>query len=1147
MTNTIKMTQFSVLFVLCTAIKVYQSTESTAPVISFSILEGLPNGYLIGSIKEKATLLNITKCNQTLEYFFFSSLEYQSIFHINRETGDITTMVVIDRESVCEFLFTCVLKFDVGINYQDGRFYKYLTVKVYIEDINDNSPHFPKQSMTLQISERVQIGSVYRIDSPVDRDTGVNNSIQSIEIVPSNDMFGLDIELNLDGSMQVKIVTLSKLDREIQDFYQLLVVAKDGGNTIRSGSVTVNIYILDVNDNKPKFSNTTYRVGVNETTPPNSVILTLSATDADLGENGWVTYRISNHQSDAEAVKKIFDIDSESGEVQIKTKLINEQGKSYKFIVEATDHGMEPLVSQSEVIVDIIDSENNVPIVSLVPSMGGNLQFINVSESATLRTFVANLEIIDSDLGQNGNISCVSSSSLFSVDYLGSTRTLKRFIVSVNGILDRETQDLHNVTITCFDNGSPRLSSSISFLVCVTDVNDNEPNFMFDNFIVFVPENNNMNAVLLQISASDKDIDNNGLVQYYIPEDGQGMVTIGCNNGVISAVTIFDRERDEKIVFTILAIDLGTPSLTGTTTMTLYIEDRNDQVPRLPKTVNTFRVAENLPSDTIVGYLKAEDGDVERNAELSFAMLKEYSSVPFVVFNDGLIKTVKELDREEQSRYDFQVMVTDHGEPRLSSVGYVSVFVTDENDNVPRITYPSEKNSTISIPYPDEENTFVCQIQAYDNDDGDNSVLVYSISAGNDLGIFKIDENLGNIEIQNFVSIESGMVVSLTIDAADKGKMPLSSTITLEIELRYTNVSEAMPASSNNGSIYIIVSVAVVLVFILFVGAATGIIFFLRRFDCGNKKTLQEQSKLSSKFGFQTQSSATKPIGTKEKCMYAVGRQLDRQAEQNKKIMNFQPYSSLDPLTNGHMVITLSECSTPPAGSDTDGQFCLMRPSSSLRSIEKQHQERVNKQLERIKMQRIMLQIRAKKWIQEQELHQEEFTVHIEDSHSHTSGETIPSDSGRGGSEEDVHSVPTSTEGHTDTHHQSQEFLPDPAVYNGSLQNLCMEPSPSRLNYTNSAEDRHFPSSSQLKDNLYPPGYTELSVKKFCTTRPFRDLNKSISWTNPYFTTNSPKDCTKDSSVNSLFQNTDTLQSPTEDDCSTVTAESHSHCPEDTV
>ncbi|KAL3880283.1 hypothetical protein ACJMK2_032531 [Sinanodonta woodiana] len=1130
-----------------TVISVCWSAENNAPVINFTVVENVRIGYFIGSIKEKvAPLFNISKSNETYLFSFWASSEYQSLFLISSDTGNLTTLDTIDREAICKSLPTCILKFDVSVTSKGGTFYRYVTISVQIEDVNDNAPTFPNKSMILQISEGVQVGSVYRIDSPVDRDTGVNNSIQDIKIVPNSDVFDLDMEPNLDGSFQVKIRVKSNLDREMKDFYEIIVVAKDGGDPPKSGSLTVNIYILDVNDNKPQFSNTTYRVGVNETTPTNSVILTLSATDADIGENGRVTYRISNYQLDADLIKEIFFINSQSGELQLKTDMINKQGKSYKFIVEAVDHGVEPLESQAEVTVDIIDSVNNAPLLRLIPSFGGNVQFINISESAALGTFVANLEVVDSDVGENGNISCVSLNSYFTVAFLGSSDFLMRFVVTVNNILDRETQDLHNVTIICFDHGSPRLSSSVSFLVHVTDVNDNRPLFKSENYTAYIPENNNINAIILQVSATDQDAGNNGLVQYYVNEDGQGVVTVGHTNGILYAAKIFDREANNSYVFRILAIDLGTPSLTGTATVTLYTEDRNDQVPRFLNTVNTFRVAENLPSDTSVGYLKAEDGDVGINAELSFAMLKDNSSVPFVVFNDGLIKTIKELDREEQSRYDFQVMVTDHGEPRLSSIGYISVYVTDENDNVPRITYPNEKNSTISIPYPDEENTFVCQIQAYDNDDGDNSVLVYSISAGNDLGIFKIDENLGTIDTQSFVSIDSDMKVSLLIYVEDKGKNPLSSSANLNINLRYTNATKTMSTEPKEDSKYIIISVVVISATIVISGVIIGIIFFLRRVDQNKKKAIQGQHHADSDFGFQSQSSPEKPVYTIDRFMNGACIQTDKQDSVNKKNeANFSSNCSYDPLPKCHMVINLSGCAKLKTASETDKQphspILLNSPGSHA------SQDRSRTQLYGMDQQQMMLQSRAKQWIKEQQLHQKQFSGHMEDSHSHTSGETIPSDSGRGGSEEDMSSVPNSADDAKvfgipvlEMQNKSAHLYPaDLGLHSHPPYLDHKRPSSSPFSFTNHVLGEKFDTSENYKDSHMPNIY----LNEF--SRPLRDLNKSVSWRNPYVKTHSPMNCTGDSSMNSFFENTGTLKSNDEDDCSTSTSGSYTLYPEE--
>ncbi|KAK3607644.1 hypothetical protein CHS0354_010698 [Potamilus streckersoni] len=1149
MSNLIMMKKIFIFVFYYAVINACWSAENNVPVINFAVVENVPIGYFIGSIKEKAApLLNITKSNETYVFSFWSTFEYQSLFLISGDTGNLTTQNVIDRESICTFLPTCILKFDVGVKSRDGTFYRYVTMNVQIKDINDNAPTFPNKTMTLQISEGVQVGSVYRIDSPVDRDTGANNSIQSIEIVPNSDVFGLDTEPNLDGSFQVKIRVKSNLDREMKDFYEIIVMARDGGDPPKSGSFTVDIYILDVNDNKPQFSNTTYHVAINETTPPNSVILTLSATDADIGENGWVTYRISKYQLDADIIKEIFVIDSQSGELQLKTNVTNQQGKSYKFIVEAVDHGIEPLESQAEVTVVIIDSVNNVPLLRLVPSFGGNVQFISISELAALGTFVANLEVVDSDVGENGNISCVSLNSYFTVAFLGSSDSLMRFVVTVNNILDRETQDLHNVTIICFDNGSPRLSSSVSFLVRVTDGNDNRPLFQSENYTAYIPENNDIHAIILQVSATDQDIGNNGLVQYYVYEDGQEVVTVGNNNGILYAAKVFDRETNKSFVFRILAIDLGIPALTGTVTVTLYIEDKNDQVPRFLNTINPFRVAENLPSDTSVGYLKAVDGDTGINAELSFAIPPEYLNVPFVVFNDGLVKTNKELDREQQSRYDFQVMVTDHGEPRLSSIANVTVFVTDDNDNVPVITYPSEKNNTISIPYPDEENTSVCQIQAYDNDDGDNSVLVYSISAGNDLGIFRIDENLGRIYLKNIISIDSDMKVSLMIYVEDKGKNPLSSSAALNINLRYRNATTAMLAESQVDSKYIIISVVVIMATIVISGAIIGIIVCLRRIDRNKKKTIKNQSQGDSNFGFQSQSSAEKAVNTIDKFLNVASIETDKQDNENKKNeASFTSDWSYDPLHKCHMVINLSGCTEQKTESETDGQPHSPAQSNRPESHNSLHQDRIRTQLYGIKQQQMILQSRAKQWIREQQLHQKQFPSHLEDSHSHTSGETIPSDSGRGGSEEEMSSVPSSADdakifGIPTLEMQENStdlYFADLGLQSHHPYVNHKRPSSSLYPYTNDVLDEKSHTSAEYRDSHMQDIYPNESANIFCTSKPFRDLNKSISWRNPYFTTHSKMDYTGDSSVNSFFENTGTLRSHDEDDCSTTTSGSY--------
>jgi hypothetical protein len=92
----------------------------------------------------------------------------------------------------------------------------------------------------------------------------------------------LEYEKIVDGSSAVRIVVSQKLDREIVDFYQLTIIAEDGGDPKLTGTLDLNVTITDVNDNSPSFNQTTYAVSVKEDEPIGNVIYNIKATDPDL-------------------------------------------------------------------------------------------------------------------------------------------------------------------------------------------------------------------------------------------------------------------------------------------------------------------------------------------------------------------------------------------------------------------------------------------------------------------------------------------------------------------------------------------------------------------------------------------------------------------------------------------------------------------------------------------------------------------------------------------------------------------------------------------------------------------------------------------------------------------------------------------------
>lgn len=839
-----------ITFVIIFSTAVISSILASNPTISFNISEELPSGHRVGSIaSESKPLLNYSE--SILLYNFLPPTDANMLFSINDQSGDIYTSVVIDRERVCEYDTMCKIEFDVAVRSSDSQFFQIVSVQIFIIDENDNSPMFPIDVYHLNISEGTSSGA-YSIQQAVDKDTGGNNSIQNYDLVLNADSqgyFGFIANKNLDGTFVLKLTLQKMLDRETKDTYSVEIVAKDGGNPPNVGTLKVVVHVLDENDNAPEFTNQIYNVSIKENVAITETVLVLTAIDRDLGENAQVTYRISEFQKDRDIFDEYFLIIENTGELKVKSDLSEIAGQVYRFIVEAVDHGLEPLFSQAEVIVRVEDYGNNAPTVSISYISPGNMGFVNISENVKNKSFVAHVNVEDQDSGPNGEVDCKISNSHFAVVPMD-----KGFKVVVNAVLDREVLNAYNLTVTCYDKGSPVMSGSTHFIVRISDYNDNKPSFVQSVYVAKLTENNKGNEELLKVSATDPDEGRNAMVHYALHDDAVGRFIVDETTGVVKVNDVFDREKAPIITFRILAIDGGVPStLTGTTTVTLSIKDVNDNPPMFNKTVHGFKIFENQPTGTDVATLKAFDLDEGVNAEFDFAIEAEYiEKVPFVLFSDGLLKANKQLDREEKNRYDFVVVVTDHGEKQLSSLAHVTIIVEDVNDNRPIITFPKPTNKSVKAMYPDYESEYLATVEAYDLDEGRNKELQFTIKSGNELGIFQIDKNSGAIFFDNQVDIGGDKDIVLDISVSDRGEIPLETDTALRVELKYTNATFLSSKETSRNSKYIIISVVVVIVTLVISGVIIAVILVLRTLDKKRKMKDANNSaqSLDSDFGF---------------------------------------------------------------------------------------------------------------------------------------------------------------------------------------------------------------------------------------------------------------------------------------------------------
>ncbi|KAL3880285.1 hypothetical protein ACJMK2_032533 [Sinanodonta woodiana] len=943
--------------------------------VRFNLVEEQPPNYLVGSISTNSLpYLNVSELEiPKLRYSFITpSLKYQSMFSINDVAGNLYTAVKIDRETLCEYLSTCDLELKVAV--KSETYFDIITVVVSIEDINDNAPYFSNNTVSLHISEGVSINSSFQIDSAIDLDTGGKNGIQSYTIIPQNGTFGLKVERGIDGSFIVSIIVMRYLDRETISSYQVIVQAWDGGNPPKSGTLVITIEVTDVNDNRPKFSLDTYNVTVSETVLPNSIILILSAVDLDAGDNGKVLYKIKDQQSGVDLIKSIFFVNSVTGEVSVKESLQYNRKQTYQFTVEAEDQGQPRLVTQAIVFVYVQDAGNNPPIVNVSFIDQGNTGFVYVNEAAPLQSFVAYISVVDGNLGDNGIVTCNISSNEFEIKSLAN----QGYKVVVKSPLDREVKDIYNISVSCTDKGQPPLTSSVNFMVRVTDANDNAPKFEQTVYTAEITEGNRPGEKILQVSASDRDFGNNAIVQYQLDGENKDKFSITIN-GVIQTLYVFDREVTPSVNVTILAIDMGIPALTGTAIVAIKVKDINDNAPIFSMPAFSFKVMENLPAGVYIGQLEASDADEGRNSNFTFSVRSQFLQFPFIVFGNGTILTNMELDREERDRYDFVVAVTDLGTPALSTTAKVMVTVTDDNDHNPVLKFPNSTNSYAAIFYPQDVKTVFERVIAYDEDEGENKTLVYSIISGDQLGIIEIEKYSGNLSFSKIVEIHANVHLELLIMVKDQGSPPRVSTAILYLDLLYNNVTALAAASADDGeNKYVTISVVVVILTVALSAAIIGVIFFLKNMD-KRKKIKRENNSTSSDSQYGFQNSSSDQYSSVEEELTSKGF-TQRETLPKKKEVSFSLDTSLDSHPS-ELVVNMSK-------------FTSIHADDKLRSnmmpICLDHYEKP------------VMENRPKQWLpsQVQQLQQ-----HPEDSHSESSGETVTSDSGRGGSEEDVPST----------------------------------------------------------------------------------------------------------------------------------------------
>ncbi|XP_076020922.1 protocadherin gamma-A11-like [Genypterus blacodes] len=645
----------------------YCVAEVTVGQVRYSVPEEMATGSVVGNIVQDLGLDVKRLKSGRARIFTEDGSEY---IGLNLDKGALIVNQRIDREDLCAQVSPCSLHFQIILDNP----MELHPIDVEILDINDNAPVFAKKEMSFEIGEFAVKGARFSLDSAKDPDVALN-TLQTYRLTPA-DTFKLNIISRPDGSKYVEMVLENLLDRENQDEHKLILTAYDGGDPPKSGSVKINVIVIDANDNAPVFSQAVYRVTVPENAPMGTLMLRVSATDADKGTNGEVLYSFSQN---SDSTSSAFNIDPHTGEITVRGELNYEKAKHYEIDIEATDKG--GLRDTSKVLIDVSDLNDNAPVISIISLSNP------IPEDSAPDTVIAMLNIKDLDSGKNGQVKCFISRDLpFKIKSASSNF----YSLVSDDVLDRETVPEYNITITAIDEGSPPFSTNKTINLRISDVNDHAPAFPQPSFTAFIAENNSPGVSVFSVRASDSDSGNNARISYFLEESqvnglsASAYFTVNAESGEIHAVRSFDYEQTKEFQIRVKAQDGGSPPLSSNVSVTVTIQDQNDNPPQVLYPVQTggSLVAEIVPRSADVSYLVtkvvAVDVDSGQNAWLSYKLQKATDRALFEVgLQNGEIRTIRQVTDKDAVKQRLTVIVEDNGQPSRSATVIVNVAVAD--------------------------------------------------------------------------------------------------------------------------------------------------------------------------------------------------------------------------------------------------------------------------------------------------------------------------------------------------------------------------------------------------------------------------------------------------------------------------------------
>uniref|UniRef100_A0A4W6CIX5 Cadherin 15, type 1, M-cadherin (myotubule) n=1 Tax=Lates calcarifer TaxID=8187 RepID=A0A4W6CIX5_LATCA len=522
----------------------------------------------------------------------------------------------------------------------------------------ENSKQVPEDLVQIK-SDKIFTGEViYKLEGP-----GVDQE-------PKN-LFEIDDKTGVIRSKR-------PLDREKYSSFTLKAFALSPSGERLENPTTIEIMVLDQNDNRPAFTQSQFVGTVSEFSVPGTSVMSVSATDADdpMTENAALSYSIIGQESiPANTVTKtMFGINNQTGAIYTRdVGLDREVVKGFRLKLQVADMGGMGLTSEGVAIIHVSDINNHAPQFS--PPLYSMTAVENRQEYE-----IGRVNVTDRDDRGTGNWEAKYSitndpEGNFAITTDPSTN---QGVLTVVKPLDYEAQSEYVLILTVenvntLSNKAPNLPVSTA-TVLVTVVNENEaPRFREDPIQIVVPESVVPGTLLKSNIAFDPD---NSDLRYEISRDPERWLDIDRDTGDIMARRTFNMRsphvKNHIYTAVVKVTDAGGVSTTATAAITL--KETNDFPPQLfPLSGSVCRDTGRMNSGLVV---TAVDEDFPPHAAPFIFEMPDYLSVNWTVVqvNDthALLQPLVELEAGE---YAVTVLVSDSGSPVLSAFTQVNITV----------------------------------------------------------------------------------------------------------------------------------------------------------------------------------------------------------------------------------------------------------------------------------------------------------------------------------------------------------------------------------------------------------------------------------------------------------------------------------------